>query len=309
MQERIWHAAPMGPLSWDELRYFLSVHRAGTLAQAGAALNVSPTTVGRRLNAFEEGLGTRLFERHRSGFRLTPAGARLLERAERMECEMLALERELAGRDQELAGRVRLTATEMLTTRFIAPNLGGFRKRYPNIQLELVCTSKPLDLARREADVSLRVGRPRQPGLIIRRLASIDVGLYGGRRYFERRARGQSDAAHEVIAFDRSAAFARENDWLDTTLSGASVVLRSTSVSSIYAACVAGLGLALLPCIAAEGDDALLRHDIDASPPEPRSVWQAVHEDVIGAARVRAVLDYTSMLFGAEPHAGMTRDG
>ncbi|MBW2213557.1 MAG: LysR family transcriptional regulator, partial [Deltaproteobacteria bacterium] len=113
---------------WDDVRYFLTLQRHATLAAAGAALTLDPTTVGRRLVKLEDELGARLFDRTPNGYVLTDAGHRLLPRAERIEREALGVERDVAGEDKKLEGVVRLTATEMLTTRFIAPQLRRFRE-------------------------------------------------------------------------------------------------------------------------------------------------------------------------------------
>ena len=119
--------------NWDDVRFFLTVHRDGNLARAGGSLKLDPTTVGRRISSLESRLGARLFDRTSHGYRLTAAGTRLLPRAERIEEEALAVERDVAGTDQRLQGRVRLSATEMLTTRFIAPRMSAFYEQYPDI--------------------------------------------------------------------------------------------------------------------------------------------------------------------------------
>ncbi|MFO0569664.1 MAG: LysR family transcriptional regulator [Polyangiaceae bacterium] len=110
-------------IDWDDLRVFLAVGRRGTLAKAASALGINATTVGRRLEKLEETAGARLFDRTPDGYALTSAGRDLLPRAERMEAEALALERAVRGADQREAGTVRLSVTEMLGTRFIAPHL------------------------------------------------------------------------------------------------------------------------------------------------------------------------------------------
>src|SRR5262245_8547799 len=113
-------------LDWDDLRYFLAVFRAGNLAKAAADLRIADTTVGRRLVALEEKSGVKLFDRTPDGYVPTPAGRAIVPHAERMEAEVLAMEREVGGADDRLAGIVRVTATEMLATRFIAPHLPAF---------------------------------------------------------------------------------------------------------------------------------------------------------------------------------------
>jgi DNA-binding transcriptional LysR family regulator len=278
--------------NWDDVRYFLTLHRQGTLAAAGTALKLDPTTVGRRLTKLEEGLGARLFDRTPTGYVLTEAGHRLLPRAERIEREALGVERDVAGEDQKLEGVVRLTATEMLTTRFIAPHLRRFRERYPEIQLELHCTNLDVNLARREADIALRLARPTQEDLIIKRLSFIHLGLYASVDYVDRYGLPrESLAGHQLILFANTRPFRRENDWIEARMDGAHLALRSDSVSAIYSATVAGTGIALLPCLVADYDRHLVRVPVEGAP-EPRQIWQAVHKDLRDSARIRAVLEF-----------------
>lgn len=77
---------------------------------------------------------------------------------------------------------------------------------------------------------------------------------------------------------------------------GGKIVLRSDSVSSIVSATSSGLGIAMLPVQVADLDPNLVRTPFAGSP-EPRIVWQAVHRDLVQAARIRAVLEFLSRLF------------
>jgi DNA-binding transcriptional LysR family regulator len=278
-------------LDWNDLRYFLAIHHAGTLAGAAGVLGINATTVGRRLAALEEEVGARLYDRTPAGYVLTAAGRDLLPHAERMEAAAFALERDVAGADQRLAGVVRLSTTEMLGTRFLAPHLGRFHERHPEIVIDLSCALRPVSLTRREADVVLRLSRPREPDVIARELASVHLSLYAARTYLDRRGRPEGGAlvGHEVLLFADTAPFQLENDWLAGRIQGARVALRSDSVSSIYAATVAGVGIALLPRIVADGEPLLERLRFEGSP-EPRRIWSGVHRDLARSPRVQAVL-------------------
>src|SRR5690349_17629046 len=107
--------------AWDDLRFVLSVGRTGNLAAAAAALSVNHSTMFRRLNAIEAAIGAKLFERLASGYRPTEAGQRLIESAERMEAEALALDRDLTGRDTRLSGQLRVTCSETLGLKVLTP--------------------------------------------------------------------------------------------------------------------------------------------------------------------------------------------
>jgi DNA-binding transcriptional LysR family regulator len=291
-------------VDWDDLRVFLAIHRASTLAGAASELSINATTVGRRLGTLEERLEARLFDRTPEGYVLTLTGRDLLPRAERMEAEALGVARDVTGRDQKIAGNVRLSATEMLATRFITPHLPAFRAQHPELTLELECTNRSLSLSRRETDVALRLSRPREDDVVTKRLTSVPLALYAAHRYLE--AHGapaepeRSLHGHTTILFAASRLFSVENEWFDKRLSGAHVALRSDSVSSIYAAAIAGLGIALLPRSVADLDGRLVRLDTETAP-EPRVIFQAVHKDLMRSARVRAVLDFLSRVLEKTP--------
>jgi DNA-binding transcriptional LysR family regulator len=290
-------------LDWDDLRYFLAIHRAGTLAKAAAELAINATTVGRRLTNLEERVEARLFDRTPDGYVLTLTGRDLLPRAERMESEALGVARDITGRDQRAVGSVRLSATEMIVTRFIAPHLQRFRERYPEVTLELECTNRMVSLSRRETDVALRLARPREDDVVTKRLSSVPVALYAAHRYLERCGAPadpeRSLAGHTLVLFADSRVFAVENDWVMQRSDGAQIALRSDSVSSVYSATIAGVGIALLPRAVADLDGRLVRLETESAP-EPRVIWQAVHRDLQKSARVRAVLDFLAEVLSSQ---------
>ena len=84
-------------IEWDDLGYVLAVAEHGGLAAAARALGVNHTTVLRRVNAFEEAQGLRLFERLPTGYALTAGGEEMLAAARSMSGVVADLERRLAG--------------------------------------------------------------------------------------------------------------------------------------------------------------------------------------------------------------------
>jgi molybdate transport repressor ModE-like protein len=159
-------------VDWDDLRTFLAVARTGSLTEAARGLGVSYSTVSRRLAALEGGLGARLFDRNDAGYALTSAGNEMLESARRMEAEFDALSRRVRGRDARLSGRVRVATTDALASSFM-PELAAFSRRFPDIEIDLLSTPEPAELAMREAEVALLVTDRPPPDLVGRRLARL----------------------------------------------------------------------------------------------------------------------------------------
>src|SRR5690348_6014456 len=109
----------MAEYEWDDLRYVLAVATAGSLASAARALGVNHTTVLRRVTAFEEHIGVRVFDRLPTGYVLTPAGEELADTARHIGDTINALTRKFAGHDLGLTGELRVTSTDTLMEAFL----------------------------------------------------------------------------------------------------------------------------------------------------------------------------------------------
>src|SRR3954453_9686357 len=167
---------------WDDLRYLLAVHRQGSHKRAARVLAVNPTTVSRRLTALEQELNAKLFVRTPDRLQATPAALALLARAERIEAGGLASRRELEGTDLRLEGPLRVSAGDGIINHVIVPALERLLAAHPALTIELVAEPRLADLARREADVAIRLVRPREPALLARRLGEMRFGIFAAQR-------------------------------------------------------------------------------------------------------------------------------
>lgn len=147
-------------LDWEDVRYFVALARHQTLSATARALHVNHATVARRIASLEALLGHPLFDRRASGYALTAEGKALVKHANAMNEAALSILRRLdAG--TELSGRVRLAAGRVLAERFLIDRLRAFHERYPAIDLEVIGGSRVVSLAKREADIALRYGSPK----------------------------------------------------------------------------------------------------------------------------------------------------
>lgn len=272
---------------WEALRYFLEARRQRSLSQAARCLGVDHTTVSRRIAALERSVGASLFDRTPRGWEPTPAGEALLSRAERVEEAVLALERSLLPGAED-RGSVRIATTQQVATSVIVPALPALRARHPGIVVELVADNRSQSLARREADLAVRFGRPRDAGLVARKLGALAHAFYGARAG---RASGALDAEGPFIGYGEALAQLEHERWLDEVLPGRTVVFRANTFASVMAAARAGVGVALLPCFAADPDPGLVRLSSSLSPPT-RELWLVVHGDLRRAVRIRTVMDW-----------------
>lgn len=230
----------------------------------------------------------------------TTIGETVLARARAIEDQALSLEREVAGHDTRISGTVRVTALDACITDFILPALPMLQKRFPDLQLVLSSEIRVADLGRREADVAIRYLRPKEPNLVVRRLADTGSALFASHEYLRRH--GKLDAAtelqdHRFVGLAPEFSFASEEQWLQKHGAAAGEVVRVTSQLALRAAVRAGIGIGILECYIADGDPTLAR--AWKEPILKDTWWLVVHKDLRYAARIRAVMDFLIELANA----------
>jgi DNA-binding transcriptional LysR family regulator len=236
---------------WSDLRIFLAAARARSMLAAAGELGINQSTVTRRIAALEKALEIRLFHRTRDGCQLSEAGQSLLTQAERVAAEAETFERLVAQRKRELSGVIRVTTLESVANQVLTPLLSNFIELYPDIRVELIATSKRLDLSRSDADIAIRACRaPTGSGIVARKLADDPWRLYCSRRYSDRRGvpRRASDLnQHVLIGADGDLAKLDQFIWLAKTASQAKVRTVCSHLPNMLAAIQAGHGVGALP--------------------------------------------------------------
>lgn len=277
--------------NWNDLKLVLAISRAGTLGGGATALGVNHSTAFRRLGALEKLIGARLFERLPGGvYEATPEGERFATTAERVETETMALGRDLAGSDLRLVGALRVTSSETLPYAVLTSELARFRSIHPGIVVELIIDNHVLSLSRREADIALRVARPKEPDLFGRKLADVGWTLYGAPQLLGG-ATVTNPADHDVIGWGVDLTGVASADWLIEHIPAHRVVYRANSLLNQFTAARAGIGLVLLPCYLGDIEPGLVRALPEPIPELTRELWIVTHADLKRTARVRAFFD------------------
>lgn len=283
-------------LTWDDFRYVLAVQRHGTFADAAHALGVAPSTVGRRIRALEEALGSALFHRLASGPQPTEQGQRVLEAAERLEALIQEARLEASGADVRAEGKVRLTSAEPFLV-WLAPRLATFRRLHPGVELELLADTRQLDLSR-EAELAIRMVPPGGNSLVARKLGSLVFRLYASEAYLERSPplRSVEDLGrHALLGLDASFEGLMEMRWFKRQ-GLTRFVLRANSTAVLAAAASAGQGVVMLAAAQASLYPAL-RPVLPQVALPTLDVWLAMHERYRQVARVRLLADFIAAEF------------
>ncbi len=289
--------------SWDQVRLFLALMRARTLAGAGKRIELDASNVSRQLVRLEAAIGATLFERTRDGLIPTSAAENLLTHAEEVELGVARFAAASAGVETMVEGVVRVTAPPGVADTFVAPLLKELHLRHPNLVIELDASVGYADLTRREADLALRTSRPTSGELQVKQvvitrelpMASADYAREVGRlRAFE-------DA--RWIAWGDELSHLPGPRWLRMHAPAVVPVMRSNHFASLLAATRAGLGVAVLP-------EPYLLTELVPIPYGKRlsrawatlpatELWLVAHQALRRVPRVAAVWDFLLEKLGA----------
>ena len=279
---------------WDDLRIVLAIARAGSLSGAAARLALNTSTVARRLDALEERLDLHLFDRTSSGVLPTEAAEALLPAAEQMEQAAADAMRVVEGRETTPEGVVRLTAPPGWASLFIAPALVRLAERHPKLRIELDASVGYADLTRREADIALRVQKPKAGDFIVRAFVETELVPVAIPEIARTAGRVRSLDALRWITWGRDLAHLPDARWIAGLVNESSIVLRTSSIEAQRHAIAAGLGVgmdmrAVLGLSAAKAIrfPRALRTKM---PPLPRgTIWLVTHRALRHVPRVAAV--------------------
>ena len=280
---------------WSDLRHFLAVARHGSTIAAAKALNLSQSTVHRRLDELEKQIGRPIVIRQATGYRLTEFGKELLPLATKVEDAVGSLERFLVASDETPIGSVRVTCSEPIGYRLTqSAILDAFHERYRGVRIELIMSDHFLDIAKGEADVAIRAGIPSETTLVGRKIADVPWALYCSRHYVDRHGRverAEDLDRHAIIEFDGGIRDHHAARWLRSVAPNAKVVARSNTVPGLVMTVRSGAGLAPLPMPLAGGEPDLVCM-LGPLPGLYSPIYLLTHPDLRSTPRIAAFFDF-----------------
>jgi DNA-binding transcriptional LysR family regulator len=263
-------------LDWDKLRIFHTAAEAGSFTHAADRLGMSQSAISRQVSGLEDDLGLKLFIRHARGLVLTEVGEQLFRTAHRMHWELQQVETQMSESQEIPAGPLLVTTTVGFGSTWLASRINEFVSLYPTIQLEIKLNDAELDLAMREADVAIRLHRPNQSEMIQRKLFTVHFHLYASKTYIAQHGIPSSvedlDHHHIVTFGEPSPSYLGDVNYIerlgrpDNTARRA--VLKVNAIYGMAQACKAGIGIAMLPDYATEGEPDLVRVLDEVETPE-----------------------------------------
>jgi DNA-binding transcriptional LysR family regulator len=285
--------------NWDDARLFLAVARAGQLLAAARALGLNQATLSRRMTTLERSIGAQLLIRRTTGCDLTDAGREFFASLERVEAEFLASEAGLAERDQALRGTIRIGAPDGFGIAFLAPRIGEFARRHPDLRIQLVPVPRAFSLSQREADIAVMVERPTQGRLVARKLTDYSLSLYASTDYLASHGvpeKPEDLARHRLLSYVEDLIYSPTLAYTGEFWAGWKSHIEVSSAIGQMEVALSGGGIAILHdyLAAREPTLKLVLPGLRAV----RTYWTIVHESMRDIVRIKACSQFLSDLVG-----------
>ena len=253
---------PADRMDWNQLRTFVTVAHAGSLAAAARQLGLAHPTVARHIQQLEATLGQDLFDRKSTGLALNAAGSALAEAAQPMVAGARAFVDASAANIGSTSGVVRITASEFLADVFpelLVPLRSAGQGQQVNV--DFLVANQQLNLLESDADIAIRHFQPQQQELVCRRLQGLPFGLFASASYIAEKGEPQvgNMGEHWYIDAVTTPRFAKAAQRMGYELQAQQFVFRSDSLTGQVNGALAGWGIVGLPLHIAAAHGALRR--------------------------------------------------
>lgn len=252
--------------NWDHLRFFLALADNHTLVAAANQLNVSHTTVLRRVKAFEIELDVQLFEHTLQGYRLNEQGESLYAEATKMKAAMERVSRQIIGSDRKAYGEVVITTTDTLAYEILPSLLKDITDEHEGLRFSVKMINQLTDIDNYEADIAIRTCKKPPERLIGRKVGVIKFVACASNEYVQRTGLTGFPAnpeAHRFIVLDDNYSNSPFYRWLDERLPLTTYRTTVNNFLSARAMCCNHMGITVLPDYMVNTQDQLLQLSTD----------------------------------------------
>lgn len=280
-------------MNWDDLRYALAVAEKGSLSAAAESIGVNASTVLRRIAALEKSIGARLFERDRTGYRVTQEGNALIAAVQPIQDRIAGITRSFLAEEEGGDVVVRIAVPAALAGAVIAPRIVGFREGNPGLGVVIQTTSGAPPEKLGMLDLAISYGRPIMGDIIVRKLADVGYGIYAIPELLSRYRDGIQGGPRPIplVSFASRDQSSAPVLWIEKHANAMQTVLRSDDANCRLSAMLSGVGQAILPCFLADQVPGVTR----LQGPETvgsLELWLATHKETRHVAKMRVVVDF-----------------
>jgi len=280
--------------NWGEIRTAFQVARVGTVSGAADVLGVHHATVIRHIDALEQRLGVKLFQRHARGYTATEAGQDLMQVAAATDDQFTQLAGRIRGQGEGVSGDLVVTSLVMFSP-LLTPVLVKFRRENPDLTVRFLTGERLFRLEYGEAHVAIRAGvAPNQPDNVVQPFLSQSMHLVAAPSYIKANSLpvGVSDLSnHWFIGHDNPESRAPFNRWLSEHVPQKNIVFRSTDTRAMFDAVLAGAGIGFVTTWEMKHHPELVEV-IPSQDDWSGPLWLVTHVDLHRTTKVQAFLAF-----------------
>ena len=278
-----------------------AVVESGSFVKAAEALGVTQSAVSRAVSRLETRLGIRLLHRTTRSVKLTAEGQRFYEEIAPMLSGIRDAVTSTTGAAAVVSGRLRVSIDPFVSRLLLAPQIGSFLNRYPELSLELITRDSLGDLIGEGFDVAVRFGDPPTSSLVVRKVLETRILTVAAPSYIERHGRPTKPSElsrHHCIQF-RNPGTGQPFEWefhrgrkiVPVKTSGH---LLLTDVGTMLGACIAGVGIAQVMALGIQDllDGGQLVELFPDWPNEKFPLFALYPSRTLPPAKLRAFLDF-----------------
>ncbi|WP_341368230.1 LysR family transcriptional regulator [Yoonia sp. BS5-3] len=271
-------------MNWNDLKIVLAISRNRTQSAAAEVLGMDQSTVGRRLNAIEASLGTVLFVRSNMGFQPTEAGQRVLDRAKKIETQVLWLEDEAQSSADTLHGPVTIIGNHWTLDAIIGAGLEDLLIQTPGLELRFVSGSAHWPLTQGRPELALWFEIEPKDAEFAFPISEVAYALYI--------RKGRDPDVADWVSFEDPRAKRAPDRWLrKRTRTIAREALDANDAGLLLTAIEAGIGKGLLPCCIGDRAKDLVRIDC-GRPALVRTLHAHASTDLVQTRRLQCVIHW-----------------
>ncbi|HEY8117858.1 MAG TPA: LysR substrate-binding domain-containing protein [Methylophilaceae bacterium] len=301
---------------FDAMLAFTRVVELSSFTQAATSLNIPKATLSAQVAALEKRLNVKLLHRTTRHVSITKEGTAYYERATRLLNDLEETESAVSQTSRSYKGRLRVDTSGTLGRQIIVPALSDFFRRYPDINLEIGCTDRAMDLLQEGIDCAIRGGMPLDESLVARKLIETQPITCATQAYLDQNGTPQTLEEleqHMVVNYfsprtGKVVGFNYIKDGENVSIFGRRRVSLN-DIDACLSAALADIGIVQLPyfCVRNFIKSGKLKRILPDHPSERLPVHIVYLHNRHLSANVRAFVDWVVDLFAKEQQAYLTQ--
>ena len=277
---------------WTEIRTAYRLAKLGTLSSTASDLGIHRSSVMRHIDALEEDLQIKLFQRNNKGYIPTEAGLKIMQLGEITDTQFTLFANKTKNNKNDLEGLLKITCIDELS-QFLFPSIIKYQHLYPKVKINIIGSTKKYNLEYGDADIAIRTGD--KPKILLDNIVipfiKIKLAFCAHQKYIKQYGSIAKDnfTKHKFIAQNVRLKHLPWNEWIHSQIPEENKIITCSSQKILDYAIHSGCGIGIANKDFIENDNHLI--EIETGNQWEVATWILVHQDIINIPKIRAFID------------------